>query len=146
MKNRKIKFLSPVILLAALLIAFTICDASSAPKNTLLAGTAKIMITPGTPIPMSGYGGRIAPFKGIHDDLFARVIVFSDGLNKAVLITADVIGFSNSFWEETTQRITKETGIKKEFVLLAAVHNHGGPVTKVYNEDSSIQVNATLKN
>ena len=53
------------------------------------------------PILMSGYGGRNAPFKGVHDDLYARVIVFSDGLDKAVLITADVIGFSNSFWEET---------------------------------------------
>jgi hypothetical protein len=57
------------------------------------------------------------------------------------LISADIIGFSNSFWEETTQLIEKETGIKKEFVLLSAVHNHGGPVTKVYEEDSSSQVN-----
>jgi hypothetical protein len=53
------------------------------------------------PITMSGYGVKNAPFKGVHDDLFARVIVFSDGANKAVLITADVTGFSNSFWEET---------------------------------------------
>ena len=64
---------------------------------------------------------------------------------KQYVISADVIGFSNSFWKETTDRITKETGIKKEFVLLAAVHNHGGPVTKVYGEDSSVQVNAYVE-
>jgi neutral ceramidase len=145
MNKWKIQILSPVILLAGLLANVNICKAYTSPKNALLAGASKIIITPETPVPMSGYGGRTAPFKGIHDDLFARVIVFSDGINKAVLISADVIGFSNSFWEETTLRITKETGIKKEYVLLSAVHNHGGPVTKVYEEDSSAQVNAYVE-
>ena len=36
-------------------------------ENTLMAGAAKINITPGTPIRMSGYGGRDEPFKGVHD-------------------------------------------------------------------------------
>jgi len=134
-------FLLSAILMAGLLLSESDCEAAQSPNNTFYAGTAKVLITPGTPIPMSGYGGRTEPFIGVHDDLYARVIVFSDGVNKAVLISADVIGFSNSFWEETTQRIAREAGIKKEYVLLAAVHNHGGPVTKVYGEDSSVQVN-----
>jgi len=141
MKKWNVQFLSPIILLAGLLINVNYCNAFAVPKSTLYAGTAKILITPGSPVPMSGYGGRTAPFKGVHDDLFARIVVFGDGMNKAVLISADIIGFSNSFWEETTQLIEKETGLKKEFVLLSAVHNHGGPVTKVYEEDSSSQVN-----
>jgi neutral ceramidase len=145
MKDWKMKFLSSVILFVGLITEITIFGASTKPGNTLFAGTAKVMITPEVPIPMSGYGGRTAPFKGIHDDLFARVIVFSDGVNKAALISADVIGFSNTFWEKTTQCITKETGIKKEYILLSAVHNHGGPVTKVYGEDSSYQVNAYVE-
>ena len=146
MKKWKIRFLSPVILLAGMLSSVNICKAFQAPKNILLAGTSKIKITPGTPIPMSGYGGRNDPFKGVHDDLFARVIVFSDGVNKAVLITTDLIGISNSIWEETTKRITKETGIKKEYVLLSAVHNHSGPVIKVYDdEDSSAAVVAYIE-
>jgi hypothetical protein len=141
MKNLKIHLLSAVIIIAVLIFSEAASKAEAATKDSFMAGSAKIRITPETPIPMSGYGGRTAPFKGVHDDLYARVIVISDGTNKAVLISADVIGFSNSFWKETTDRITKETGIKKEFVLLAAVHNHGGPVTKVYGEDSSVQVN-----
>ena len=48
-------------------------------KKTLSVGTAKVKITPKVPIPMSGYRGRKGPFKGVHDDLFARVMVFSDG-------------------------------------------------------------------
>src|SRR6185295_17711394 len=137
MKKWKIHFLSSVILLAAMLAGVNICKAFQAPKNILLAGTSKIKITPGTPIPMSGYGGRNDPFKGVHDDLFARVIIISDGVNKALLVTTDLIGISNSIWEETTKRITKETGIKREYVLLSAVHNHSGPVIKVYDEEDS---------
>jgi neutral ceramidase len=145
MRSLKTRFLSKCILLTVLSYFFVNCTALPVLKNSFTAGVSKVKITPEIPIPMSGYGGRTAPFKGIHDDLFARVIVFSDGENKAVLISADVIGFSNSFWEETTKRLTRETGIKKEFILLAAVHNHGGPVTKVYGEDSSARVNAYVE-
>jgi len=144
MKNLLIKSIGLFVLLAVL-VEVTNCEASPIPKNALFAGTSKVIITPQTPIPMSGYGSRKDPFKGVHDDLFARVVVFSDGENKAVLITADVIGFSNSFWEETTKLITTETGIKEEFVMLSAVHNHDGPVTRVYSKDSSAEVNAYVK-
>ncbi|MEP7111168.1 MAG: neutral/alkaline non-lysosomal ceramidase N-terminal domain-containing protein [Ferruginibacter sp.] len=144
---RKIILFIPGSLISIFLFAQTtkIAKGDKIPGNMLYAGTSKILITPGTPIPMSGYGGRNAPFKGVHDDLFARVIAFSDGVNKAILITTDLIGISNSIWEETTKRISKETGIKKEYVLLSAVHNHGGPVIKVYEDDSSAEVNAYVE-
>ena len=146
MKNRERQFLMLLFLGACLLSNGQNNKTAPAPKNVFLAGTAKILITPTTPIPMSGYGGRNDPFKGVHDDLFARVIVFSDGINKAVLITTDLIGISNSIWEETAKRITKETGIKKEYVLLSAVHNHSGPVLKVYDgEDTSAKVGAYIE-
>jgi neutral ceramidase len=146
MKKRERQFLMALFLGACLFSEGQSNKTALVSKDVFLAGTAKILITPVTPIPMSGYGGRNDPFKGVHDDLFARVVVFSDGVNKAVLITTDLIGISNSIWEETTKRITKETGIKKEFVLLSAVHNHSGPGIKVYNdEDGSAEVNAYVE-
>ena len=83
----------------------------AAGTNTLKAGTAKVNITPKTPIPMSGYGSRKDPFKGVHDELFARVISFDDGEKKAVIIAADVIGFSHEFWKDLTTEIKKEMDI-----------------------------------
>jgi len=94
---------------------------------------------------MSGYGGRDDPFKGVHDDIFARVIVLSDDKNKAALISVETIGISNTFWKDVTQALEKKTGIKKEFVLLSAVHNHSGPVTNVYNENNSPEVLAYIE-
>ena len=114
-------------------------------KNTLRAGTAKINITPRTPIPMSGYGGRDDPFKGVHDEIFARVVVFDDGKNKAALISMETIGVSNAFWKDVTEAVEKKSGIKKEFVLLSAVHNHDGPVTNVYNESNSPDVSTYIE-
>jgi neutral ceramidase len=113
--------------------------------HTLMAGTAKIIITPAKPIPMSGYGGRKDPFKGVHDDIYARIVVFGDGNNKAAIISAELVGISNTFWQEVTEAIEKKTGIKKEFIFLSAVHNHNGPSTNVYNESNSPDVTAYTK-
>ena len=96
-------------------------------ENILSVGTAKVNITPKVPIPMSGYGGRKENFKGIHDDLYARAIAFSDGETKALLISAEFIAISFSFWENTSKRIEDETGIPRKNILLCATHTHGGP-------------------
>lgn len=111
-------------------------------SGSISAGTAKINITPAVPVPMSGYRSRIKPFEGIHDSIYARAIVFSDGENKAAIISAEIIGFSNSFCEETSSLIEQEVGIKQENILLTVVHNHSGPVTRVYKDDVSPEVNA----
>lgn len=106
--------------------------AGKATESQLLAGAAKVNITPSTPIRMSGYGGRDEPFKGVHDSLFVTATVFSDQSSKAVIITADLIGFSHDFCKATIAKIEGEFGIKKEHILVSANHNHGGPVNKTY--------------
>ena len=112
------------------------------PTSKISAGTAKVNITPAVPIPMSGYRSRTKPFEGIHDSIYARAIVFSDGENKAAIVSAEIIGLSNSFCEETAGLIEQETGIKRDHILLSAVHSHSGPVTRVYKDDVSPEVKA----
>lgn len=94
---------------------------------------------------MSGYRSRTAPFDGIHDSIYARAILFSDGENKAVIISAELIGFSNDFCDEVSKSIEIKTGIKKEYILINAVHSHSGPVTKVYSKDASREVGAYVE-
>jgi len=94
---------------------------------------------------MSGYGSRTEAFEGIHDSIFARAIVFSDGENKAAFISVELIGFSDAFCDELSLGIEKETGIKKDYLLISAVHSHGGPVTKVYSDDESQEVDKYVK-
>ena len=130
-------------LLCCLLISLQSGAACLYPSGPdISAGTAKTNITPAVPIPMSGYRSRTEPFAGVHDSIFARAIVFSDGENKAAIVSAEIIGFSNSFCEETSGLIEKEVGIQQDHILLTVVHNHSGPVTRVYREDASPEVKA----
>lgn len=127
-------------LLSALILFTTIIATAQNTKGLFSAGFGKVNITPAYPVRMSGYGDRQDPSKGVHDSLYTRAVAFSDGTSKAVIISADLIGFSHSFWKEITDSIENEFHIPKQFVMLAAVHNHNGPVTRVYNEDSSAAV------
>ena len=111
-------------------------------------GVARINITPSVPVVMAGYASRTEPFKGVNDELYATATVFDDGVKRAVIITAEVLGFSHESWKELAERIEHEAGIQKKYVLLAPVHNHGAPSTRAYGNDAGenlIAYNAELR-
>src|SRR5512137_557077 len=111
----------------------------AAERANLRAGAVKIDITPAADaaLQMSGYANRTVGFKSIHDDLNVRAIVVDDGEAQAAIIGCEIIGLSNAFWEKLTERITRETGIPRENVLLASVHTHAAPSTGVYDRQLS---------
>ena len=76
---------------------------------------------------MSGYGGRTQGFQRIHDHIYVRAIVLSDGSSQAALVAWELIGVPNQVWEELSQRIAKELAIPVDHLLLAAVHDHNAP-------------------
>jgi hypothetical protein len=76
---------------------------------------------------MSGYAGRTQGFQRIHDHIYVRAIVLSDGASQAALVAWELIGVPNHVWEELSQRIAKELGIPADKLLLAAVHDHSAP-------------------
>ena len=101
--NRKMYLsLSGVVLfmIAIFLMSFRLND----DPEILKAGVSKVKITPEKPVRMSGYAARTEPFKGVHDDLYARAVVFESSSSKACIITSEVIGFSNEFIDETRKR------------------------------------------
>ena len=105
--------------------------------DTIKAGTSRVSITPEEPVRMSGYAARTEPFKGVHDEIYASAVVFDNGLIKTCIITADVIGFSHEYVDETKSMIEKETGISAENILVTAAHNHGGPTTRAYGGEAT---------
>ena len=127
--------------IAFILLAFNSSnEVPTSSDQSFFAGAAKINITPTTPIRMSGYGGRDEPFKGVHDSLYVTSTVFTDGAKKALIITADLIGFSHSFCQETIEKIESTFDIKKDFILLSANHNHGGPRNRTYGSTADPEV------
>lgn len=131
--------LNPVVLFTAFLTVSFLFMGFKLNKetNSIKAGISKISITPEVPVRMSGYAARTEPFKGVHDDIYASAVIFDNGLVKACIITADVIGFSHDYVDETKAMIEKETGISSENILITAAHNHGGPTTRAYGGEAT---------
>jgi neutral ceramidase len=130
MKNR------PAILLLILIIVFLPQFLSGQnTSNTVKMGTSQVNITPPVPVIMSGYDARKTPFTGVHDELFATALYFIDATNKAMIITADLIGFPSAYVDEIKKGISIKTGIPPESIMITAVHNHGGPAVGTYEDN-----------
>ncbi|KPK82657.1 MAG: hypothetical protein AMS27_14400 [Bacteroides sp. SM23_62_1] len=108
-------------------------------------GVSRVNITPDVPIPMSGYGSRATPFTGVHDDLFASALYFRSPETSMLLITADLIGYPMQFVDKTRKIISEKIGTPPENIMISAVHNHGGPVTRTYEKDVPEGVDDYLK-
>ena len=87
-------------------------------------------ITPDEPVRMAGYGSteRERPFDGIAADLYAKSLLIEDANgHRALLITTDLIGLTADVAEPVYRRIVKETGLKREQILINSSHTHTGP-------------------
>ena len=113
---------------------------NSSNKNFVKLSVSQINITPDQPVIMSGYDARKTPSTGVHDSLFASALFFSGEQNKALLISADMIGFPFAFVDMVKKMISAKTGMDTNNIMLIATHNHGGPAIHAY-EDSLPQGN-----
>jgi len=92
-------------------------------------GLAATKITPEQPIRMAGYSDRTEPSQSVSSDLYAKAMALEDGNgNRALLFTADIIGFTERLSGPVCKRLQKSTGLERKSILLNAAHNHCGPV------------------
>ncbi len=110
-------------------ILFPRSDAVAAPQWQ--AGVASTVITPGEPIWLGGYGGKTTPALGKIHDLHMKALAVKDPRgNRAVIVTADLIGVSYDFTSAVTTEITRRFGLPREAVLINISHTHCGPETR----------------
>ena len=89
-------------------------------------GTAKADITPPIGSRMYGYGARGTNVStGVHDPLFAKALVVSDGSVEVALVTLDL----GSFGADNTRRVRElvRREVDLDGVLLIASHTHSAP-------------------
>ena len=105
--------------------------------GSLRAGVAKREVTPPIWIPyLTSSDGTCAPFRSMHDPLFARALVLDDGRQSAALLAVDAIGYDNlvlgpgrNFTAELRQRIAARTGLRPKAIMVSATHAHSTPET-----------------
>lgn len=95
----------------------------------LQAGVSRVSITPleeGIPTQLGGYGAREGkPAEGIHDTLYAKVLMLEWAGRKSVLLTLDVCGAPVCVAEEALAKAGIE-GLTLESTLMSSSHSHGG--------------------
>lgn len=93
----------------------------------LRVGAAKIEITPLPGNPMAGYAARTKQAQGVHDPLYARVVVFDVGTGQLVLVVLDLLKVEAGFVRKVRAEISARTGIGPELISVVATHTHAGP-------------------
>ena len=93
------------------------------------AGVARAVITPTTPMWMSGYASRDRPAEGKLHDLWVKAVALEDAVgNRAVLVTLDLCGIDRATSVRVRDRLRQAYGLGREALALNCSHTHSGPV------------------
>jgi len=106
--------------------------------SALLVGTASATVNPPEGTFLAGYDLN-RKSTGIHDDLFARALVFHDGKEAVALVVVDAISLQYDTVNEIRQAASKavtEIRLPPERIILQATHTHCAPDTiGIYGPD-----------
>ena len=92
----------------------------------LTAGVGSIDLTPPMEmqVALGGYGARMSrPAEGVHDRVFAKALVVSDGNRRFALLTADILGFPPTFKPTLVKQLARENWTSEQIMLLPS-HSH----------------------
>lgn len=107
-------------------------------EANLKAGIAKIDITPTENLYMGGYDEscRKGPSEGHFGNIYARALVIEDVLSRVAFIELDVVSLPPADYDQIRKKISEETGIPFQHIMLGCVHNHAAPYPGDKNIDS----------
>lgn len=101
----------------------------------LFLGTAKIDITPETPVPLAGFALRDnQPYERVSEPIFARIAFFrqtdpAGSCRRALLVSADLIWWGSERMEYLRAALSERFGLQPDSALLHGTHSHSGPQT-----------------
>ncbi len=100
------------------------------PARALEAAAAKVDITPDLKtekVWLAGFGAKGRRPAGVHDPLYARIIVLRDGKKTVALVGLDLLGFYINYTRAL--RAGWERGDADRSLFVHATHTHSGPDT-----------------
>lgn len=109
-----------IFLLATAALAASLPASAHEAAGQLLAGAAKVDVTP--------TGDEMPPtMRGVLDPLYARAIVIGNGADRAALVTVDAGALSTATWQRLGERAERDLGIPRTHFMLTATHTHSAP-------------------
>ena len=111
-----------------LFILLVSCSSKENDKGAqFYAGVAQSVITPPSGTYMVEPRGKLS--SGTHDDLFVKALALSDGKNRFVIASFDLLGFDELLVKTIREEVFKSVGIKADQLMLSCSHAHNTPVT-----------------
>ncbi len=114
-----------VVLLLVMALAFG--QVTGQKKNALLAGAAQGAVTP----PMGAFiagDKQNRTFAGVHDDIYAKAVVISNGKEHIALLTIDCIGLLYPQLLQIRDAVKQSLpGFPVEHIVMSSTHTHSGP-------------------
>lgn len=95
--------------------------------DDLKIGAASVKITPPIGTPIAGYYSKRGVQK-IHDDLFAKTLVFEKNGTKIAIVGCDLLGIPDPIIARAREIAGKSTGMDAHHIMIGASHTHTGPV------------------
>jgi neutral ceramidase len=112
---------------------FVLASCSSSGKrntdSTLKIGIAEVNYTPEVGLDLVGnYRGNDAASRGIHDSLYAKALVASDGNGeKVAVLSIDICELPKEPVQFMREYIASKTDIKAENIMIMSTHTHSAP-------------------
>lgn len=97
-------------------------------RGSIRVGLASRNIAPPWPIILP-YGKQEPTQNFYNRNIYVKSIVLEVGELRVLLIACDVIGFRKRDADYIKEAVERETGISRDFIILAAIHNHSYPRT-----------------
>ncbi len=118
---------SVCVFLSVVFVGLSDCSSVLVAADELQLGLAKTEITPPVGYRMSGYfSQRLCT--GVHDPLYAKTLVLTQGEKRVALVFCDLIGISPAVARRAREIASQRTNIANQHILIAATHSHTGPL------------------
>lgn len=93
----------------------------------LFAGFSSVDITPTKTYPMAGFDLRKDPNIGVHDRLFVKAVVLSNGSSACAFCTLDLLGVTQDVARDISRSVSARIGIPESALQVSAIHTHAAP-------------------
>lgn len=102
--------------------------------GTFQAGVGRAVITPPLSAPHASWGAQVHVLPdGVAQDLYATVLVVSDGTETAAFCELEMVVISKAESDAIRDAVAEELGIDRGAVRASISHNHAGPPPSAWN-------------
>ena len=105
----------------------------------MLAGCARVDITPSWPVMLAGFGQRTEPAVAAHDPVQGKALYLAEGSEQLLIITTDLSNIPRQVGSPVAAAIAAATGLAVRQICVCASHTHSAP-NPAYADDGAIGV------